>query len=711
MLVLISASFRFRIVHRSLSLELPNPTLLRWVSSSSSIKAPSLLQDPQHCIRIFCNARQHQNPAECELALVSALKSCSSISSPSQGRQIHSLALKLGFHSNTFIQNSLINMYAKCGSISDARLLFQACPVLDPVSCNIMISGYVKAGQLDNACQLFDIMPGKGCVSYTTMIKGLVQNDCFGEALEVFKDMMSDSVVPNDLTLMNVISACSRFGEIWNCRMIHALAIKLAVDGLVLVSTNLMHAYCLCSGVGEARRLFDKMPERNLVTCNVMLNGYSKTGLVDMARELFERIPDKDVISWGTMIDSYTQLDCLREALMMYRAMLRTGLGPNEVMMVNLISTCGRRTAIGDGRQLHGTVIKKGFDYNNFIQTTIISFYAACGMMDLASLQFEMGVKDHLESWNALVAGFIKCGMTDQARQVFDKMPERDVFSWSTMISGYAQTEQPKMALEVFHKMVASGIKPNEVTMVSVFSAIATLGTLKEGRWAHDYISSECIPLNDNLRAALIDMYAKCGSINSALQFFNQIRDEVSSVSPWNAILCGLASHGYASMCLEVFSDLHRYHIKPNPITFIGVLSACCHAGLVESGRRIFKSMKSTYNVEPDIKHYGCMVDLLGRAGLLEEAEEIIRSMPMEADIVIWGTLLAACRTHGNVNIGERAAESLAGLAPSHGGGKVLLSNIYADAGRWEDVSLVRRVMQGQKMERMPGCSGVIRNY
>nr|XP_012572136.1 pentatricopeptide repeat-containing protein At5g19020, mitochondrial [Cicer arietinum] len=677
---------------------------------STKVSSP-LVQHPQHFIHLFFNARQHQNLSECELALVSALKSCSSLSfsNSSQGRQIHSLAFKLGLNSNTFIQNSLINMYSKCGSISDAQLMFDACPTLDPVSCNIMVSGYVKAGQLDNARKLFDIMPSKGCVSYTTMIMGFVQNGFFRDALEVFKDMRFHGVVPNDLTLVNVIPACSHFGEIWNCRMVHALAVKLLVDGLVLVSTNLMHAYCVCSGVREARRLFDEMHERNLVTWNVMLNGYAKTGLVDTARELFGKIHDKDVISWGTMIDGYILKDRLCEALEIYRAMLQSGLGPNNVVLVNLVSACGRRTAIGDGLQLHGTVVKRGFDCYNFMQTTIIHFYAACGMMDCACLQFEVGVKDHLESWNALISGFIKNGMMDQARKTFDEMPERDVFSWSTMISGYAQSEQPKMALQLFHKMLASGIKPNEVTMVSVFSAIATLGTLQEGRLAHEYMRSESIPFNDNLRAAVIDMYAKCGSINSALQFFNQIRDEVFSVSPWNATICGLASHGHASTCLEVFSDMQRYHIKPNPITFIGVLSACCHAGLVEPGRRIFKSMNSAYNVEPDIKHYGCMVDLLGRAGLLEEAEETIRSMPMEADIVIWGTLLAACRTHGNINIGERAAENLARLAPSHGGGKVLLSNIYANAGRWEDVSLVRRVMQGQAMEREPGCSGVIR--
>lgn len=600
-------------------------------------------------------------------------------------------------------------MYAKCGFINDARLLFEVCFELDPVSCNIMVAGYVKAGRLDDARRLFGKMPVKGCVSYTTMIMGLVQNDCWNEAINVFKDMRSNDVIPDDLTMVNVISASSHCGGIWSCRMLHSLVIKLNMEELVRVSTNLMHAYCLCSGLVEAIRLFDRMPERNIVSWNVMLNGYSKAGLVDTARDLFEKIPIKDVITWGTMIDGYVRTECLCEAFMMYCAMLRTGLQPNEVMLVDLVSACSRVMAIREGQQLHSTIVKRGFDRCDFLQTTIIYFYAACRMMNLAYLQFEVGVKDHLESWNALMAGFVKHGMIDQARRIFDEMPERDIYSWSTMISGYSQTVQPDVALELFHGMVASGIKPNEITMVSVLSAITTLGLLKEGRWVHDYIHNNSILLNDNLWAALIDMYAKCGSINTALQLFNQIQDKTSTVSPWNAVICGLATHGHANMCLEIFADLQRYHIKPNSITFIGVLNACCHAGLVESGRRIFQSMKSVYDLEPNIKHYGCMIDLLARAGKLEEAEELVNSMPMKADVVIWGTLLAACRTHGNVDIGERAARSLAALEPRHGGSKVLLSNIYADAGRWEDVSMVRRVMRTQKTKRMPGCSGFVR--
>lgn len=298
--------------------------------------------------------------------------------------------------------------------------------------------------------------------------------------------------------------------------------------------------------------------------------------------------------------------------------------------------------------------------------------------------------------------------MIDEARALFNGMPDKDIFSWSSMISGYSQKEQPESALELFHEMVTIGFRPNEITMVSVLSAVATLGRLDEARQVHDYICNNSIPLNDNLSAALIDMYAKCGSISSALEIFNQVQDKASDVSPWNAIICGSAMHGHAELALRLFSNLQGRDIKLNSITFIGVLSACCHAGLVEVGQQHFKRMRSLYNVEPDIKHYGCMVDLLGRAGKLKEAEELIRTMPMEADVVIWGTLLAASRTHGNTEIGERVAQNLARLEPFHGPSRVLLSNIYADAERWVDAFHVRQVMHSQGLTRSPAYSGII---
>ncbi|XP_059650115.1 pentatricopeptide repeat-containing protein At5g19020, mitochondrial [Cornus florida] len=685
-----------------------SPQNLKWVSTAATKTPPQVPPRPEDHLRAFFNTGKDKTPLDQELALVSALKSCSSLLAISQGQQIHSFVFKSGRDSNIFIQNSLINIYAKCGFMDDAESMLDSSSVLDSVSYNIMIAGYVKCRRLDHARRLFDEMPLKGCVSYTTMIMGLAQNGCWHEAIEVFKDMWFAGVTPNAVTMSSVISAYSHLGGIWNCRLLHALVYKIGLEMLILVATNLVRMYCVCSSVLEARILFDEMPEKNTVSWNVMLNGYSKAGLIDLARDLFERIPVRDVISWGTMIDGFVQVGRLSEALNMYRAMLCTGLSPNDVLIVDILSACGQSTAFSEGQQIHSTIIKTGLNCYDFMQATIIHFYAACRQVNLARLQFELGSKDHLSSWNALIAGFIRNGMIDHARQLFNEMPERDVFSWSSMISGYSQSEQPNMAVVLFHEMVASGIKPNEITMVSVLSAIATSGTLEEGRRAHEYIFHNSIPPNDNLSAAIIDMYAKCGSIKTALEVFHQIRNKTSSVSPWNAIICGLAMHGDAELSLKIFCDLQSRKIELNSITFIGVLSACCHAGLVKAGEGHFKSMKSVYGVDPNIKHYGCMVDLLGRAGRLEEAEELINSMPMRADVVIWGTLLAACRTHGNLEIGERAAESLARVEASHGGGRVLLSNIYADAGRWDDAFLVRRAMQSQRVMKCPGYSGVV---
>lgn len=686
-----------------------------WASPFSTKFSQTMAESETHLIAFFNSVRnQSGNPelngireSDYELELVSALKSCSSLKAITPGQQIHALVLKTGHDSNIFVNNSLISMYAKCGQMGTAEALFGTVSRFDAVSWNIMLGAFVKSGQLDDARQLFDKMLEKGCVAYTTMIMGLAQNGRRSEAIALFKDMRVMGVTPNNVTMASVISSYIHVGGISDAGVLHGLAIKLGLRDFVLVSTNLLHFYCVCSSLKDARKLFNQMPEKNIVSWNVLLNGYSKAGLLDLATDLFDKIPGKDVVSWGTIIDAYVQIGRLTEALMLYRAMLSAGLGPNDVMIVDLVSACGGQMAVSEGEQLHATIVQTGFDCYDFIQSTIIHFYSACRKIDLACLQFEVACKAHIASWNALTSGFIRNGMLGQARQLFDQMPERDVFSWSSIISGYSQDGHANVALELFRNMVAAGVQPNEITMVSVLSAIASLGVLKEAKWADEYIKNNSIPLNDNLIAALIDAYAKCCSISNALDVFSPVRDKVTTVSPWNAIICGLAVHGHAALSLTLFEALERSRIQPNSITFIGVLTACCHGGLVEAGEKYFKNMKNVYKISPNIKHYGCMVDLLGRAGRLQEAEEMIRNMPMEADVVIWGTLLAASATHGDVERGERAAERLASLDKSHGASRVLLRNLFADAGRWEDVLGVQKATHGQVMIRLPGASGV----
>ncbi|KAJ0976075.1 hypothetical protein J5N97_018040 [Dioscorea zingiberensis] len=648
------------------------------------------------------------NTSTAEFSLVAALKSVST--SLVSGQQLHAFALKAGLDlSNLFVRNGLINLYSKCGHVDAARRVFSSSHLRDTASWNIMLAMHVRARRMGNACDLFDEFPDRDCVSFTTMIMGLAQNGRPGEALRVFRDMAVDGVVPNEITLASVISACANLGAFLEGRMVHGMAIKHGLDVFVLVSTNLVHLYATCSELDEARAIFERMPVRNAVTWNAMLNGYVKAGRIDDAKAVFDGMPERDLVSWSTMIDGYLRVDRLNEALFAYCEMAQNLCArPNEVMLVNLVSGCGRFAALREGQQLHAVILKTGLDSHAFIQSTVIHFYGDCQQIEFARLQFKLGDKSNISSWNALIAGFIRNGMIDSARQLFEEMPDRDVVSWSTLIAGYVRNGQSSCALQLFDEMrMTAGVEPNEITLLSVLSAIASSGTLEQGEWIHNYIYVNLIPLTDNLSAGLIDMYAKHGSIVNALQVFDLVRNGAKSVSPWNAVICGLAMHGHESMSLQVFFDLLKTGIKPNSITFIGVLTACCHAGLVIEGRRYFELMKSGYGIVPNIKHYGCMVDLLGRAGCLEEAEELIKAMPMEADVVIWGSLLAACRIHGDVEIGEWAAERLARLDAKHGAGRVLLSNIYADAGRWDEVFLVRRAMQGSKFNREPGCSAL----
>lgn len=600
-------------------------------------------------------------------------------------------------------------MYSKTGMFSSARSIFENSQKLDRVSFNIMLAGYVKHGRLGDAQKLFAEMPARNCVSYTTMIMGFAQNECYGDAIGLFREMRLVGLMPVEVTMASVLSSYARAdGSRRIAMLLHGFVMKLGLDMRVIVSTNLVHLYSVCLSLDDARIIFDSMVDRNVVSWNVMLNGYVKGGMVDLARDIFDRIPVKDVVSWGTIIDGYLQVGRLKEALALYCEMRRTGLRPNEVMLVGIVSSRGQGTKYVEGQQFHALAVKMGMTRYNCMQTTLIHFYVASQQFQLAYLQFEEGTKDHIPCWNALIAGLMRNRMVNDAAYLFNIMPERDVFSWSSMISGYSHNGEHSLAVELFHEMVSKGIKPNEITMVSVFSAIASLSIVEEGRWAHEYIYRNSIPINDNLATAIIDMYGKCGYIDFALEVFDQIREKAKSISPWNAIICGLAMHGNAEASLRIFAELQSRKINPNSITFIGVLSACCHAGLVKEGESHFRSIKTKYNLEPNIKHYGCMVDLLGRVGRLEEAEELIKTMPMEADAIIWGTLLAACKMYENTEIGERAAQNLAMVEPSHGPSRVLLSNLYADAGRWDDAFRVRRAMRNENLARTPGFSGVV---
>ena len=363
---------------------------------------------------------------------------------------------------------------------------------------------------------------------------------------------------------------------------------------------------------------------------------------------------------------------------------------------IQLYATCGR---INNARRLlDGRGEADAVSWN-----AMIDGYFKCGDLESAERLFESMPCPNVGSWNAMITGYARCGRVEDSRRLFDEMPQRDEVSWSAMIDGYVQQDCFKEALMVFNEMQRRGIRVRKFVMSSVLAACANVGALDQGRWIHAYVERNSIQLDAILGTSLVDMYAKCGRLDLALELFDRIHSK--EVFTWNAIIGGLAMHGRADEALKLFSQMQMEKFKPDRITFVGVLNACAHAGLVEEGLQFFNSMEKVHGIRPVVEHYGCMVDLLGRAGLLDEALDIINTMPMKPNAAVWGALLGACRIHGNVELGERVGEILLELEPQNSGRYALLSNIYARAGRWDDVSRVRKLMKERGVRTTPGSS------
>lgn len=298
-------------------------------------------------------------------------------------------------------------------------------------------------------------------------------------------------------------------------------------------------------------------------------------------------------------------------------------------------------------------------------------------------------------SYNSMVDGFVKTRRITRARQLFDEMPVRDSVSWGTMVAGYTQTNMFSEAVELFNQILALELRPDNISLVSVLSACAQLGELEQGKIVHEYIKRNGIRVDSFLATGLVDFYAKCGCIETASNIFESSLDR--NVYTWNAMLVGLAMHGKSSVLLEYFSRMISSGIQPDGVSFLAVLMGCSHAGLVHEAWKLFKDMETVYGVHPELKHYGCMVDMLGRAGLIGEAMQLIKRMPYGGDIFVWGGLLGGCRTHGNLEVAKKAAQQVMEIKPEDGGVYSIMANMYANTEQWDDLVKIRRSLSANK--------------
>ncbi|KAL5988884.1 hypothetical protein ACLOJK_026986 [Asimina triloba] len=538
----------------------------------------------------------------------------------------------------------------------------------------LIFSAVSKLESSDMAILLFNhFTPQPNLYIYNTMISALSFRP--RDTISMYKSMLLSSVYPDHHTLLHLLKAtkCLSMG-----RQIHDHAIITGFSSYIYLQNSLI-----------------KM--------------YSENGWMDLAHQVFQMMPERDIVSWNVMISGHARNGCYLKALELFHKMADSGVKADDFTVVSLFNACGQLSDSHQGKSVHACIVRKKLHVpsNLIVDNALLGMYVKLEELKLAQRVFDRMENRDLISLNTMIAAYAKVGELEIACQLFNGMLVRDLVSWNSLIAGYAQKGDCRNATMLFEDMLLENVRPDKVTIIGLVSAAAVMGSLSQGQWAHGWLVKIDVKLDAFLGSALIDMYSKCGSIERALTVFEIVSER--DVMVWTAMIAGLAFHGCGNRALELFKKM-RECLRPNAVTILAVLTACSHSGMMNQGLSIFYNMKQTCGVEPDIEHYGCLVDLLGRAGKLTEAMDVIESMPLKPSRSIWGSLLSVCRAYGNVILAETALQELLKLEPEKEGGYILLSNIYSACRMWGFSNKIRRTMENRGVKKMAGCSSVVVN-
>ncbi|XP_057494916.1 putative pentatricopeptide repeat-containing protein At1g68930 [Actinidia eriantha] len=605
----------------------------------------------------------------------SLLKLCCETHNQIQAKKLHCLIHKTITHPETFLWNNLINAYSKLGNLTYARHVFDQIPQRNLYSWNTILSVYSKSGKLFDMQEIFNRMRRRDGVSWNLIVSGYACYGSFDESVEVYRWMLKDGPVNmNRITFSTMLILSSNQGCIDLGRQIHGQIAKFGFGSYVFVGSPLVDMYSKAGLIYDAKMVFDELPERNLVTYNTMIMGLLRCGMVEHSKHLFGCMPEKDSISWTTMITGFVQNGLEREAVDIFRKMRSEGLVIDQFTFGSILTACGVLLALKEAKQIHTYIIRTNFMDNVFVGSALVDMYS-------------------------------KCRSIKYAQTVFKRMTYKNIVTWTAMVVGYGQNGYSEEAVQIFCKMQRNGIVPDDFTLGSVISSCANLASLEEGAQFHGQALASGLILFITVSNALVTLYSKCGSLEESHRLFNEMnfRDEVS----WTSLISGYAQFGKAHETIDLFEKMLAHGLHPDEVTFVGVLSACCRAGLVEKGCHYFDLMVEKHGIMPIQGHYTCMIDLFSRAGRLEEAKDFIFKMPCSPDVIGWATLLSSCRVHGNMEFGKWAAESLLELDPVNPASYVLLSSIYAAKGKWDEVAQLRRAMRARGIRKEPGCSWI----
>ncbi|XP_010271478.1 PREDICTED: pentatricopeptide repeat-containing protein At1g25360 [Nelumbo nucifera] len=635
----------------------------------------------------------------------------------SLARSVHAHMITSGFRPRGHILNRLIDIYCKSRNIAYARHLFDAIPKPDIVARTTLISAYSVEGSLKLARELFDGTPVsvRDTVSYNAMITGYSHNGDGHSAVKLFSDMRCDCLRPDNFTLTSVLSALVLIvDDELQCQQFHCTVVKSGLESVVSVLNALISLYVKCAGfssslMNSARRLFDAMPEKDELSWTTMITGYVKRGDLDAARKLFDGMTEKLEVAWNAMISGYVHHGFTLEALEMFKRMRSEGIQFDEFTYTSILSACANAGLFRHGKQVHAYILrteaKPAPDFSLPVNNALVTLYWKNGKVDQARRVFDRMLERDLVSWNAILSGYVNSGRIDEAKILFEEMPGRNLLTWTVMISGFAQNGLGEEGLRLFNRMRIEGIEPCDYAFTGAIIACAGLGALEHGRQLHALLVRFGYDSSLSAGNALMTMYARCGAVEAAHHVFLTM-PYMDSVS-WNAMIAALGQHGHGAQALELFDRMLKEGILPDRITFLTVLSACSHAGLVKQGCAYFESMDRIYGISPGEDHYARLIDLLCRAGKFSEAKNVIETMPFQPGAPVWEALLAGCRIHGNMDLGIQAAERLFELMPKHDGTYILLSNMYANMGQWGNAAEVRKLMRDRGVKKEPGCSWI----
>jgi len=660
----------------------------------------------------YVQMRASDTPLD-QFTIPMVVSTCAELLLLHHGNNIHGSALKLGlFAGNSAVGSSFVYMYAKCGQMQDASSMFDEICVRDVVGWTALVIGYVHNGEsekgLERLCEMhrtggdgerptFRTLEGgfQACGNLGGIVEGrclhglMVKTGigCAQVAQSSLLSMYSKCGTPEEaylsfcevtdkdlLSWTSLVGVYSRFGFMTECVSLlwEMLESEIHPDGIVISSVLL--GFGNSTSVSEGKAFHGLIIRRryvlDLTVHNALLSMYCKFGLLTLAEKLFGRVPEPNKESWSTMVFYYGKIGQEAKCIELFTEMLRLGIVLNSNSLVSVVSACSQLGATYLGLSLHCYIIKCSMDENILVTNSLIGMYGKSGNLNIA--------------WKLF------CGT------------QREVISWNTLISSYTHSGHYAEAVALFDKMISEKLKPNSETLVTVLLTCSHLGSLEKGERIHHYIKERGIEFNICLATALVDMYAKCGKLEQARKLFDTMKER--DIISWNVMISGYGMHGHAKSAIEIFQQMEKSNVKPNGLTFLALLSACAHGGLVEEGKCLFNRMQD-YSIEPNLKHYACMVDLLGRSGNLKEAEILVLSMPFSPDGGVWGALLSACKIHNDIETGVRVAKCAIETDPKNDGYYIMISNMYSSVGRWEEAEWVREMMNERNVVKRAGWS------